>query len=91
MSSSVIDRSIVERMVRQALTQSASGSATTNGSRSPSAATQAVTRSVVEQMVRQALTRQLQQSGQSPAVGRGSPRLVVNISARHCHVTHQDQ
>lgn len=51
-------------------------------------------RAVVERLVRQALTRQLQ-----PATGNGKheaasqdgvPRLVANISARHCHVTQED-
>jgi putative phosphotransacetylase len=59
-------------------------------------------RSLVERLVREALTRQLRGNGQarplSPAPparakedGRPVvPRLVVNISARHCHVTQED-
>jgi putative phosphotransacetylase len=45
-------------------------------------------RQLVERMVRQALTRQ----ESSPATnGHGAtPKLVVNISARHCHVTQED-
>jgi putative phosphotransacetylase len=43
-------------------------------------------RSVVERLVRQALTSRL--SGNGHAVT--APRLVVNISARHCHVTQED-
>ena len=43
-------------------------------------------RGVVERLVRQALTSRLGRNGHAPAV----PRLVVNISARHCHVTQQD-
>lgn len=39
-------------------------------------------RSVVERLVRQAL------SAHQPS--NGQPRLVVNISARHCHVTQED-
>jgi propanediol utilization protein len=51
--------------------------------------TAALDRSLVEQLVRDALTRRL------PGNGRlhgkvGPPRLVVNISARHCHVTQED-
>lgn len=42
-------------------------------------------RSVVERLVRQALTGRLGANGQAVA-----PRLVVNISARHCHVTQED-
>jgi propanediol utilization protein len=48
-------------------------------------------RSVVEQLVRDALTRHL--GGKSKPSGNGKPgvpRLVVNISARHCHVTQED-
>jgi propanediol utilization protein len=43
-------------------------------------------RSVVERLVRQALTNRLSGNGSAPA----TPRLVVNISARHCHVTQPD-
>jgi len=43
-----------------------------------------VDRPLVERLVRDALTRHL-------ANGKGgAPRLVVNISARHCHVTQED-
>src|SRR5713226_6858878 len=47
-------------------------------------------RSLVERLVRQALTQQL---GDGQAAGNGkpaAPKLVVNISARHCHVTQED-
>jgi propanediol utilization protein len=48
-------------------------------------------RSLVERLVRDALVKQL---GGAPAAkpnGKpGVPRLVVNISARHCHVTQED-
>src|SRR5262245_66558747 len=48
-------------------------------------------RGVVELLVRQALTRQLGVSTKSVANGKpAAPRLVVNISARHCHVTQED-
>jgi propanediol utilization protein len=48
-------------------------------------------RSLVERLVRQALTRQVGTNGKSLPAGRtGVPRLVVNISARHCHVTQED-
>jgi putative phosphotransacetylase len=46
-------------------------------------------RSVVERLVRQALEQRL--SGKAPANGQATaPKLVVNISARHCHVTQED-
>src|SRR5262249_60589773 len=45
-------------------------------------------RVVVERLVRQALARHL--GGNGHADGRAAPRLVVNISARHCHVTQED-
>jgi propanediol utilization protein len=46
-------------------------------------------RGLVERLVRQALTGRLQANGH--ADGRpAAPRLVVNISARHCHVTQED-
>jgi putative phosphotransacetylase len=43
-------------------------------------------RPTIERLVRQALTKQLNGSG---GEGKG-PKLVVNISARHCHVTQED-
>ena len=43
-------------------------------------------RSVVERLVRSALTQRLQAKPQP----NGKPHLVVNISARHCHVTQTD-
>src|SRR5215468_11667877 len=53
--------------------------------------TATVDRFVVERLVRDALTRQLARNGKPPADGRaGAPKLVVNISARHCHVTQED-
>jgi putative phosphotransacetylase len=45
-------------------------------------------RSLVERLVREALSRQLPTNGK-PAPD-GKPKLVVNISARHCHVTQED-
>jgi putative phosphotransacetylase len=45
-------------------------------------------RSIIETLVRKALTRGLPTNGQAKA--DGAPRLVVNISARHCHVTQED-
>ena len=45
-------------------------------------------RSVVESLVRQALAQRLHANGHGRVDGK--PRLVVNISARHCHVTQQD-
>jgi propanediol utilization protein len=46
-------------------------------------------RGIVERLVRDALTRQLGEP--SPVRDRlNTPRLVVNVSARHCHVTQED-
>src|SRR5262245_11898878 len=59
-------------------------------------------RRLIERLVRQALTEKLGANGHaaphlipSPTRGGrggggGAPRLVVNISARHCHVTQED-
>jgi propanediol utilization protein len=47
-------------------------------------------RASVERLVRQALTSRLGTSGRAETDGRRAPRLVVNISARHCHVTQED-
>jgi putative phosphotransacetylase len=44
-----------------------------------------IERPLVERLVREALTRHLGGQGKN-----GAPRLVVNISARHCHVTPED-
>jgi propanediol utilization protein len=48
-----------------------------------------IERGVVERLVREALGRRLNGSVQ-PTNGRRLPRLVVNISARHCHLTQED-
>jgi propanediol utilization protein len=53
-------------------------------------------RGLVERLVRQALTSRLNGNGHAvaatatPRIERAAPRLVVNISARHCHVTQED-
>jgi len=52
-------------------------------------------RPVVENLVRQALRRQLGElsspaAASSRAAVDGKPKLVVNVSARHCHVTQED-
>jgi propanediol utilization protein len=48
-------------------------------------------RSFVERLVREALTRQAAGNGKPTGDGRPArPKLVVNISARHCHVTQED-
>lgn len=58
--------------------------------------TTAVDRSVVERLVRNALSQRLNGNGQAGANGQTTtlkaapPKLVVNISARHCHVTQTD-
>src|SRR6266852_2450369 len=44
-------------------------------------------RALVERLVRDALTRPL---GNGHAKANGKPNLVVNVSARHCHVTQAD-
>jgi putative phosphotransacetylase len=44
-------------------------------------------RTLIEKLVRDALTRQL---GNGHAKLDGKPKLVVNVSARHCHVTQAD-
>jgi propanediol utilization protein len=46
----------------------------------------AIDRGQVERLVREALTRVL---GAQPADGAHRPRLVANISARHCHLTQE--
>lgn len=48
-------------------------------------------RTAVERLVRAALTQRLGDGAAPAANGKaGAPKLVVNISARHCHVTQQD-
>src|SRR5216683_2671349 len=48
-------------------------------------------RQVVERLVRDAVKRRwASPRGELPALPNGAPRLVVNISARHCHVTQED-
>src|SRR5258707_13989150 len=50
-----------------------------------------IERTTIERLVRNALTRHFPANGKAAADGRaGAPRLVVNISARHCHVTQED-
>ena len=46
-------------------------------------------RGTVERLVRQALGRQVEE-GNGHARPDAAPRLVVNVSARHCHVTQED-
>ncbi|HEV3446222.1 MAG TPA: PduL/EutD family phosphate acyltransferase, partial [Gemmataceae bacterium] len=48
-------------------------------------------RSLVERLVRDALRQRLPGGGEPRTNGKpGAPKLVVNISARHCHVTQTD-
>jgi propanediol utilization protein len=54
-----------------------------------STATHAIERSQVERLVRQALARQLGLDGRTETPPY-RPKLVANISARHCHVTQED-
>ncbi len=49
-----------------------------------------IERTTVERLVRAALTRHFPTNGRAAVDGRVAPRLVVNISARHCHVTQED-
>jgi propanediol utilization protein len=46
-------------------------------------------RSLVERLVREALRGRLETNGHA-GNGRAAPKLVVNVSARHCHVTQED-
>ena len=46
-------------------------------------------RTLIERLVRDALTTQLS-NGHAKTNGNGKPNLVVNVSARHCHVTQAD-
>lgn len=46
-------------------------------------------RTLVERLVREAL-RTRAANGHPAANGDGKPKLVVNVSARHCHVTQED-
>lgn len=61
--------------------------------------TATIDRALVERLVRESLTHRLNGNGRAPAPSplrgeragvRGVPQLVVNISARHCHVTQED-
>jgi putative phosphotransacetylase len=47
-------------------------------------------RGTIEQLVRKALGRQLDGEGNGQVRTPAAPRLVVNVSARHCHVTQED-
>ena len=48
-------------------------------------------RQLVERLVRDAVKRRWAgPKAEAPALPNGAPRLVVNISARHCHVTQED-
>jgi len=47
-------------------------------------------RALVERLVREAVTRHLPANGHAANGKSAAPRLVVNISARHCHVTQED-
>jgi len=48
-------------------------------------------RPAVENLVRQALTRHLKANARPAVIAPdGKPKLVVNVSARHCHVTQED-
>jgi putative phosphotransacetylase len=48
-------------------------------------------RSDVERLVRSILRKQMESHESAPACSRGArPHIVVNISARHCHLTQED-
>jgi propanediol utilization protein len=58
---------------------------------STATATRSIDRSQVEKLVRAALQRSLGANGHAAADGKpATPKLVVNVSARHCHVTQED-
>ena len=46
-------------------------------------------RTLIERLVRDALTSQVT-NGHAKTNGKAKPNLVVNVSARHCHVTQED-
>ncbi len=46
-------------------------------------------RGLIERLVREVLREQLS-NGKADGNGKAKPRLVVNVSARHCHVTQED-
>ena len=71
MSTATLDRTSIERLVRDALSKQLNGRAGSVSDRSSPAKTPVA------------------YAPGSPA-SAGSPRLVVNISARHCHVTQAD-
>ena len=48
-----------------------------------------IQRSVVEQIVREAVYARFGGASAKPAVGAGPNPLVVNVSARHCHLTQE--
>ena len=48
----------------------------------------AVDRTLIERLVRSALQEQMR--GARPAAPSVAPKLVVNVSARHAHVTQED-
>jgi putative phosphotransacetylase len=54
-----------------------------------STATQPIERARVEALVRAALEKVVGRNGHA-ANGRAAPKLVANVSARHCHVTQAD-
>jgi len=47
-------------------------------------------RNRIEQLVRAALQEQLRGNGQAAVAAPAKPKLVVNVSARHAHVTQED-
>jgi propanediol utilization protein len=52
--------------------------------------TMALDRTVVERLVREALRGHAGNGHAPSANGKTAPKLVVNVSARHCHVTQED-
>lgn len=50
-----------------------------------------IDRGNIERLVRQAVAQRLRSGpGPGPSGASGKPNLVVNVSARHCHVTQED-
>jgi len=55
-----------------------------------SVAAPTIDRTQVERLVREALTRVVGMGDSRPAAKGPAPKLVVNVSARHCHLTAED-
>ncbi|MCC6419682.1 MAG: phosphate propanoyltransferase [Gemmataceae bacterium] len=94
MSTGTLDRVLVERLVRQVLTERLNGRA--GSSRPPGPSLPRGERGETGTGAGPSPSRLQSAASPSSLVGEGGrggagiPRLVVNISARHCHVTQED-